>query len=297
MKRSTSILIGLFVVLLVIAYVVMQKPGEQSASTSGSGHLVTIDSLSVDKIEITSPSAQIILEKRGIEWFLEKPVAYRADQSNVTSLIQQIRNFEMKGIVSNNPEKQSVYQVDSTGTLVTVYEQGKEKASFIVGKMGTTFSETYMRKKNSNDVALVGGVFGYMFNRSAKDWCDRTILTVLRESIKEVKFQYGDTTFALAFQDSVWKIGSSTVQESAVNSLLTSLSTLRADDFVDTPPAVAPKLTAVISYGGVQVRFSEVKGEGKYWVQSSTSPQWFEMQSWNANQVLKRKKDLSGYTP
>lgn len=294
MKRKTYILMGIFVLLLIIAFLVMQKPGEQSASTSGAGHLLTLDSLAVDKIDIKSPPTDVVLEKKGVEWFVEKPIVYRADQSNVTSLIQQAKNFEVKGVVSNNPGKQSVYQVDSTGTEVTIYEQGKEKASFVVGKMGSSFAETYVRMKNSNDVVLVGGVFGYMFNRSVKDWRDKTIFSVPKESIREVKFQYGDTTFTLAFRDSAWMIGQDSTQDYAVNSLLTSLSNLRADDFLDSLSAStsSPKIGVVISYGGGQVRFAEVKGERKYQVQSSASPQWYEMQSWNADQVFKRKKDL-----
>lgn len=292
MKRNTYILIGLLVLLLIIAYVVMQKPGEQSSTTSSTGNLLVIDSLAVDKIEIISPSAEVVLARKGVEWFVEEPITYRADQANVASLIQQAKNFEGKGVVSSNPEKQSVYQVDSMGTTVTIYEQGKEKASFVVGKLGSSFAETYIRMKNSNDVHLVGGVFGYMFNRSVKDWRDKTIFSAPRESITEVTFQYGDTTFTLSFRDSAWMIGRDTVQEYTVNSLLSSLSTLRADDFIDSPPSFPPKITTLISYSGGQVRFAEKKGEDKYLVQSSASPQWFEMQSWNANQVLKRKKDL-----
>ncbi len=64
------------------------------------------------------------------------------------------------------------------------------------------------------------------------------------------------------------------------------------DDFVDTLATRPTKPSAQISFAGTQLTFFYVKGSEKYLVQSSASPQWFEMQSWHANQLLMRKKDL-----
>jgi hypothetical protein len=210
---------------------------------------------------------------------------YRADQSNVTSLIHE-------SIVSNKPEKQSLFQVDSTGTVVRIFEKGAEKASFVIGKAGSGYSETYARLTNSDDVALVSGTMSSVFNRPVKEWRDRTILTVPKESIKEVTFLYGDTTFVLAFKDSTRMVGKDSTQDWVVNSLLSSLSNLQADDFVDTLLSPIPNISPQLSYGGTQISFSYVKAGDTYLVRSSTLPQWVEMQSGRAHQVLKRKKDL-----
>ncbi len=292
MTRNTYILIGILAVLVVVAYLVMQKPGERSSSSDTEGKLVTLDSLAVNKIEIKSPTRKVVLEKKGVEWYLAEPLSYRADQSNVASLIHETNNLEVKSIVSNKPEKQSVFQVDSAGTVVRIFENGAEKTSFVIGKAGSSYSETYARRANSNDVALVGGAMSYIFNRPVKEWRDRTILSAPMERIKEVKFQYEDTTFVLAFKDSTWMVGKDSTQDWVVNSLLSSLSSLQADDFVDTLITPPPKINAQLSYTGAQVSFSYLKTGDKYLVRSSSSPQWFEMQSWRANQVLKRKKDL-----
>jgi hypothetical protein len=292
MNRNTSILIGILLLLVAIAYLVMQNPGEQSSTGESGEYLVKVDSLAVDRIEIKSPTARLLLEKKGVEWLVQEPVSYRADQSNVASLIHESKNLEVKSIVSNKPEKQSVFQVDSTGTLVKMSAQGSEQAAFIIGKSGSSFSETYARRRTSNDVALVGGASSYTFNRPIKDWRDRTILAIPQGRIKEVKFQYGDTTFVLACEDSTWMVSKDSTQDWVVNTLLSSLSNFQADDFVDTLTSKPPKITAQISYGGAQLTFAYLKDGDKYLVQSSHSPQWFEVQTWRANQVLKRKKDL-----
>jgi hypothetical protein len=292
MTRNTYALLGVLVLLVVLAYVVMQKPGERSSSGESGEMLLSVDSLAVDRIEIKSPATNIVLQKKGVEWFVESPVSYKADQSNVASLIHSSKTLQVSSIISNKPDKHSVFQVDSTGTLVKMFQNGAEKASFILGKSGSSYTEMYARRTASNDVALVNGASSYVFARPLKEWRDRTILSLPREQIKEIRYQYGDTTFVLAFKDSAWTIGKDSTQEGVVSSLLSSLSNIVTDDFVDTltPPLAKP--TAQISFAGTQLTFFYVKGSEKYLVQSSASPQWFEMQTWHANQLLMRKKDI-----
>lgn len=292
MKRNTVALLGLLVVLLVVAYLVMQKPGEQSSSGSGA-LLAQIDSVSVDKIDIKSPTSHIVLEKQGAEWFLREPVNYKADQASVATLIHDTKSLEVRNVVSNKPEKFTVFQVDSaTGTVFTLSEKGTQKVSLIVGKVGGTYTDLYIRKLPSNDVNAVDVSISYQLSRAPKEWRDKNIAAVPKESIKEIKYQYGDTVFTLAYKDSIWIIGKDVVKTEDVNGILSPLSNLQADDFIDSTLSPAPKINALISYGGVQLKFSFLKNQNKYAVQSSNSPQWFTMETWKSNSILKRKKDL-----
>lgn len=292
MKRNTVTLIALLVVLLVIAYLVTKRPGEQSSSGVGAP-LLHIDSVSVDKLAMRSAKSNVILEKRGSEWYLKEPIDYKADQASVGTLIHDVKNLDVKNVVSNKPEKFPIFQVDSSsGTTFTIYEKGIPKDSILVGKIGASYTDLYVRKLPSNDVDAVDASILYQINRGAKEWRDKTILTVPKASITDIKFQYGDTTFSLAYQDSVWMIGKSVVQTGDVNGILGSLSNLQADDFIDTTMHPTPKIIALVSYAGNQLRFSFLKTQSKYAVQTSNSPQWFVVESWKANSILKRKKDL-----
>jgi hypothetical protein len=292
MTRNTLLLLGLLVVLVIVAVLVMQKPGEHSSSGETGVAFAPIDSLAVDKIEIKSPTTSVVLQKNGVEWFVQEPVAYHADQSTVATFLHDSKGMEMKNVVSNKPEKHSVFQVDSTGTQVKIFEKGTEKVSFIVGKSTSTYSELYARRLGSNDVVIVSGASAYVFSRPASQWRDKVIFSTSRDNIKEVRYQYGDTTFVLAVKDSVWMIGKDTANAETVSNLLTSLSSVLAEDFVDTVVTRQPKPTAQITYGGAQLTFFFMKQDQKYLVQSSLSPQWFEMASWRANEILKRKQDL-----
>lgn len=292
MNRNTFRLLGLLAALVVIAYLVMQKPGEQSSSGERGEYFVSIDSLAVDKIEIKSPVSHVVLEKKGVEWFMERPIPYRADQGGVAQLIHETKLLEAKNTVSSKPEKHSVFQVDSTGTRVTMYEKGSEKAAFIVGKMGGSYLESYARRASSDEVVSVSGGSPMTFSKAVKEWRDRTIAAPARETIRDVRYQYGDTVFVLAFKDSAWMVAQDSTQDWIVNNLISSLSNIQADDFIDTPIARPSKPSAQITYAGTQITFFYVKEGEKYLVQCSSTPQWFEMQSWRASQILKRKYDI-----
>jgi hypothetical protein len=210
----------------------------------------------------------------------------------VAQLIHETKVLEIKNTVSSKPEKHPVFQVDSSGTLVTMYEKGVEKASFVVGNMGSSYLESYARRASSDDVVLIAGGSPMTFSRAVKEWRDRTIAAPAREKINEVRYQYGDTVFVLAFKDSAWMVGKDSTQDWVVNNLLSSLSNVQADDFIDSSVSRPSKPSAQITYAGTQITFFYVKEGEKYLVRCSSTPQLFEMQSWRANQILKRKNDI-----
>jgi len=292
MKQTTWILVGALVVLAVITFFVLRQPGETSASESSGVMLVSYDSASVDKIEVTAPGTSVTLEKQGNGWMVTAPLRYRADQSVITAAVGKGKNIEVKNVVSSNPEKQHLFQVDSAGTLIQVYAGGSPVAAFRVGKPGPSYMETYVRKEGSNDVFLAEGMFTYVFSHPAKDWRDKSIYKSEPELIRSVTYKYGDTTFTLAMKDSLWRLNGDSVSQATVRSLLGSLANLQADDFVDSALSVAPKQVALVDVDGTQIRFCQGKTTGNYLVQTSQSPQWYEIQGWRANQVLKRKKDF-----
>ena len=292
MKRTYGILFGLIIVLGVAAYLVLQLPGESSVQSSGEKRLVTYDSASVDKIEMHTKSSHVVLEKHAGKWMMVEPIQFKADEAEAITAVGKGASILVSSIVSSNPQKQPVFQLDSTATLVRVFEKGNERAAFRVGKAGSSFNETYVRVDGSNDVYLATDVLSFIFAKPAKDWRDKTIFKIEKAEIKGARFHYGDTTFALTKQDTTWQLDGTPLPGTATEAFLTSLSNFMTDEFIDSAVAVPPRLVCTIEVAGVQLRFHFNKDSGKYLVQTSGSPQWFEIQSWRATQVLKRKKDF-----
>jgi len=293
MKRNTLILVGILILLIIAAYFVLQRPGERSISADGTEMLVSYDSAAVDKIEVKSASGTIILQREGAGWMLTSPLRAKADEVGVHQLLGKGRVIALKAMISSNPLKQAMFQVDSTGPLVRLFAGADERAAFRIGKAGASYTETYVRREGSNDVFLAEGMLLYLFVKQPRDWRDKAILRMPQESIKNVRYQYGDTTFALVFQDSVWRIDGAPATDYAVRGLLGTLASFSADDFIDTTIATPPPLTAVIDVEGTQLRFHKNPQSGNFYVICSSGPQVFEVQGWHAGQVLKRKHELT----
>lgn len=292
MKQSYGILSVLAVALGITAYLVLQRPGESSIQSSDGKHLVTYDSSLVDKIEVRSKQGNVVLEKQAGKWMVVEPGRYKADETAVMAAVAKGASLNVTSLVSSNPSKQAVFQVDSTATLVKVFEKGNERAAFRVGKPGTSFTETYVRAEGSNDVYLANEVLTYIFSKTLKDWRDKTIFKMEKDNIKDVRFHYGDTTFNIARQDSNWLVDGLPGSQTNVSAVIASLSNFTADEFIDSTITTLPALVCAIEVSGIQLRFHFNKETNKYLVQTSESTQWFDVQPWKTAQILKRKKDF-----
>ena len=293
MKRNTLILLGILILLVAGVFLVLQKPGELSTTEATGDVLVRYDSAAVDGIEIISAGGRVTLEKQGANWMLTRPLRAVADEAVVTSTIGKGNAIVLKGVVSSNPAKQTLFQVDSTGTSVKFLGKGVSLAAFRVGKPGPAYTETYVRRENDNDVYLAEGMLGYLFARQARDWRDKTIFKTPLETVTSVQFRYGDTTFTLDRPDSLWRVDGSPVAGDQVRGFLGSLTNFLADDFVDSTLTVVPPIAAVVEVQGVQIRFARAPSGGSYVVTTSRNPQVFSVQEWKAGQVLKRKSEFA----
>ncbi len=290
MSRSTWTLVAILVLLIGAALLVLQRPGERASQETSGAMLVQFDSAAVDQITLRSPGGSVVLKKASGTWMMESPIRYRADQSAVDAVLSKARSIPITTIVSSNAERFSLFNVDSTGTSVRLNAGDAVLASFYIGKPSSSFSETYVRKDGSSDVVLADGMFAYTFSRAANEWRDKAILTVRQDEIQNVRFAYGDTTFAIARADSGWILDGMRNAGTAIDRLVGALGGLAADGFIDTAFTPPKTPTATVTVNGIDVRF--YKQTGNYAVQSSLTPQWFIVNDWKAQGVLKRKNDL-----
>ncbi len=290
MKRSTILPAAILIILVIAAYFVLQRPGEQSRSDAEANYLVEYDSAAISRFEVTSSKGHVVLEKTGGTWMITDPIRYPAAAFMVTRAIESGRTIEIKSVVSTNPEKQNLFQVDSTGLLVRFYEGPVEKAAIRFGKTTTSFTETYVRAEGSDEVHIAVGTFGTVFDRKAPDWRDKTIFRSPRENLAEVRFAYGDTTFSVTEHDTVWMVDQEMIGEPT--SFIASLSAFDTQGFVDTTITHLPPLTAVITVGDRTIRFHFDDPTDTYLVQSSASEQWFSIPISKAKQLLLRKADF-----
>ena len=291
MKRRTITLIVVLVILVAATIIVLRQPGEMSGSGESGQRLADYDSSAADMVEVRQSTGITTLEKVDGTWMLTAPVRYKADSTAVMSMLNQGKRIQLRELVSSNPEKQTLFKVDSTGILVRISQKGTVVAAFYIGKSGPSYTETFVRRASSNDVYLADGYLAATFNRGARDLRDKSIFRADVAAVTNVTFHYGDTTFTLALRDTVWRIGEVPANDATVRSFVSTLSTLDADGFVDTAITL-PKPVGLIEVLGTQIRFFPQPGGGNYFVQTSASPQVFTCPSWRGKPILKRKTDF-----
>jgi len=292
MTRTTWILVAILLVLAGAVVLVLQQPGEQSVSSQDGDVLAAYDSAAIDRMDIITRTETISLQKEGSVWMLTAPLRAPADPRSVHSAIGQGKSIRLSSLISSNPEKQGLFQVDSSGTLVRIYERGTERAAFRIGKPGPAYTDTYVRREGDAGVYLATGMLAQFFGKPSRDWRDKAIFSSTPEAIRSVRFHYGDTSFTLQAQDSLWLVDGVPAAEHTVRSFLSSLGAFQADEFVDTALTGIPPLVGVLDVDGTQLGFHRVPGDNMITVITSRTTQVYRIYSWRADQLLKRKTDF-----
>lgn len=296
MSKATWILVGILATLVVGAYFAMQRTGEMNASATPETMLVSIDSAAANRIEVHTPTMNVLLERGPSGWMMLQPAQGPADAHQVALFLSGAGKIELVSTVSTNPQKQGAFKVDSSGVRFVVATERKDTVAFIIGKaqQGATSMrdvQFFVRKAGSNEVWLARTYLGYAFSYSPDLWRDRNILSVPRESVDRIVFTYGDTTFTLARQDTSWLLDGTRTTTSLIASVIGTLSNLQAGGFADTVTGPLPKPVALVALAGRTLSFYPFKSESKL-VTVSDKPQRFIVPDWTTGDILKRKKEL-----
>lgn len=296
MKKRNIYLIAVFVILFAITLFMILPTEDRIASYTLDESLFTIDSGKVNKISIRKFQSNITFEKIGAEWKLTQPVNYKADQEAVFSLLSSASKLKIGSLISANPEKQTLFQVDTiTGTELKFQDLKGNVAALIVGKMGPSYLDSYIRSVNSNDVYLAEGLSSWIINKEVRDWRDKTIYQTNKDSLKQLIFEFQKEKFLIEKFDNKWVIEGDSIETTKIEPLLSTLSNFRAEDFVDnelTLPQQQLKLDISADKKSSLVFYPMPPDSSRYWVVGSSSPQIFIVSKYTANQIIKNKKDF-----
>lgn len=185
MNRSTQIWVGV-VVLAVLAgavYKVSKDDATKGTATTTSADLPDLKSPDdVDKISITNADkGEVVLEKKGTDkdakWEVTKPVKAPANQANVKSLLDNLKELKAKEVISAAPsdDQKKEFQFDKDKAVhVVVYKGSDKKLDASFGKSGARGQMAMIEGKPS--IYGVTGYSSYLYAREVKGWRDTEIL-------------------------------------------------------------------------------------------------------------------------
>ncbi len=234
----------------------------------------------VTKIEIKNANkSDVVLEKQGESWKLTKPVEYQANQQNVKSLLDNLKELRVKDSIDTGKSQYATYDLeDDKAVHVEVHKDATKAVDLYFGKSGTRGQMTRIADKEG--VYVASGYSNYLYTRDVKDWRDRDVLKFEDANVVGVTITNANGAFSFSKgSDDKW---SGTFKGRAitgfdpekVKDMIRSYKALTADDFAE--PGKGPADTgldkpAVVTFklkdegGTLKLNVGkEIAGKGRY---------------------------------
>lgn len=242
-KYSTKSLLITFLILLGIVSFFLIKDSLQGDRTFPKS-IISIDTSKVTAIEIypriTNHKAVKII-KQGNSWVLDLANNQTAlvPISKVKSILSQILSIKPESVASMDRNEWKDFNVDTSGTLVKVYEGSNNSLSFVIGKFiykQPQSMSSYIRVNNDKDVYLTNGFLDLTFNHTADYFRDNTVINDDYENWNKLTFSYpADSSFQLIRKNNLWTINGKPTDSTSTIKYLQSISNLSQYFYVNNP--------------------------------------------------------------
>ena len=314
MKTKQLLILGAIFVVLAIVALLFENPFGQSEYEkkveTATPLFPNFDKEQVAKIEIIATGETTTLSKQEGNWIVASMGNYPADSEGITELLSKIAEFKNTQRVSNNPDKQVDFEVDSTGVEAKLMDANdKLLAHLFVGKTTPGFLSSYVRPANANDVYVAQGYLQSVFDKGTRTWKDRTIFNFNKGIVTQLNISSPEETVELRLDtDGIWQMlkpVASAVKQTEVDSLLTTLSELDTDDFAETPDDLGAygldmpqsTISAVRNDGTTATLHIGNEEEGKLYVKRDNTDTVFRLFKSNADRLIKKSDTLKAEEP
>jgi len=239
--KTTVILFGIFIILLVFVYLFEGPLSERERKKAKEviDLFPDFEKERATKIEVKSSAQEVSLERKEEGWLISDTDGFIADPQLVDSVLDTMKNLTRENIASKNPEKQQLFEVTKGKGIEVKVSDAEQKilAHFYIGKTGPNFFSTYLRKEGSDEVLLTGGYTKSTFDKSIKNWRDKTIFDFPPDTITQLSLKTSKEEVVLEKDEKGdWQITKpervTTKKEEVVN-IGTTLASLKAIDFAE----------------------------------------------------------------
>ena len=321
MTREIKIGVGLVILigLGVGVYYQQKKDAAQGTITAAQDLPDFKGTDDVDKIAITTTKegklTEVVLEKKGDKWELTKPVNAPANQANVKSLLDNMKDVKLTETIARKADDatKANYELDNDHALHLVTFKGADK------KLDATFGKSGGRGNmvmvtGKPDVYAASGYSGWMYARTPSDFRDKEMFKFDDANITGVIITNKNGTFDFSKSEK-WtakfkpeKKDQKPIErfdESKLTAALGAWKNLTAEDFGDGKPVSdtglnAPEATVTIALkdGTHTLRVGKVSSGGSRYALRDSDSTVFVIGSFNADwataEVGKFQKPLDG---
>lgn len=314
MKTKQLLILGTIFIVLAIIVLLFENPFGQSEYEkkveTATPLFPNFNKEHVAKIEIIAAGETTTLSKQDDNWVVTSMDNYPADSDGITELLSKVAAFKNTQRVSNNPEKQAEFEVDSTGVEAKLMDaNGTLLVHLFVGKTTPGFLSSYVRAADSNDVYEAQGYLQSVFNKGTQTWKDRTIFDFNKGIVTQLNISSPEETVELRLDaDGTWQMlkpVAAAVKQSEIDSLLTTLSGLDTDDFAEMTDDLSEygldipqsTISAVRNDGTTATLSIGKEEEGKLYVKRDDKDIVFRLFKSNVDRLIKKSDTFKAEDP
>lgn len=228
--KTLSLIFAFAVVLLLLQVFA----GGSEESEIFQGDLVSTAPSQVNRITFNQPTDTSFVEIEKVDglWKVHaNNETFEADSQKIKAALREWNTMEVEALLTRDPSKHSRYRVDSTGTLITLYDGDQQLDQVIVSSSQNPAnpSDIYVRVPGDDRVFTVEGLNRSSIEANFNYWRDLTVWRVPPQSITEIRFQYpADSSFTIQKENGTWMAGTDSLDQQKTSTLASMLGRLRA---------------------------------------------------------------------
>jgi len=316
MKGKKEFLILVLIIAALSAYLVLQKRGKTHYVLP---ELAPVEAKEVTRLHIHKGEKDLELKKVDERWMI-LPREYPADSNTVNEMIDGIVHLNLTALASESGNY-SIYDLgDDQRIDVQLYKGDALLREVAIGKVASSRRQTFVRLPEGKGVFHAIGNLVSLFDREIPELRDKEVL-VLNEEIQQIVLTRGEKmetfvkaappvavtseegkekdekTKATAPPPPRWQTAEGEkVKEGALDEVVTALSSLHCDDFIDDTREEeepdSPIYTVTIKGQKDYTVKIFGKDENRYRASSSETPYPFYLADWKAERIMKDPEEL-----
>ncbi len=229
--KNTLILFTIFIALLAVVLIFDSKKKTEDNTPE---KLVNLLSDDVQKIEFQTHNVKISFQKgENAKWQISAPLEAEADQIEVDRLSNDFSDLQYSRIVEAEPEDLKKYGLP--GSKIALFTKDRtDPVTILVGFENPLDNTFFAKRTDENKVVLISSTFKNLLEKTVFDFRKKNIFQFESNDVGKFKIKAKNKTWEAQKDKNEWwlkKPFHALAEESRINTLLTKLSDLKANEF------------------------------------------------------------------
>lgn len=230
--RTTIILFSIFLILLALVLLFEFKGTDEKDEEA---KLLSISSDEVMKIIFKKQEETMTFEKdEEGEWHIKEPLETQADKYEVNQLAESFSELRIERVVEEIAEELEKFEIPQKE--ISLYSKGEDQPVKILIGMENPLDNTFFAKREDEErVVLIPSHLKSLMEKKIFDFRKKDIFKFKTDDVNHIMLRAKKTEWEATKEEKEWflkKPAGALARSSKIENILTSLSNLKAKEFI-----------------------------------------------------------------